>query len=219
MLVETPAEGRIMAKAEIFERDVDAYEKWFHDHSLAYVSEIKTVQALLPKEGEGVEIGVGTGRFAAPLKIRHGMEPSAAMAAIARRRGVAVSEGTAEKLPFEDERFDFALMVAALCFDDDPAAALREARRVLKPDGILVLGLVDRERPFGKSREQKEESVFWHEAACFSPAEVVALMKELGFHDFAFTQTIFQSLEMIAEVEPVREGYGEGSFVAVRGRK
>jgi SAM-dependent methyltransferase len=219
MLVETPAEGRIMAKAEIFERDVDAYEKWFHDHSLAYVSEIKTVQALLPKEGEGVEIGVGTGRFAAPLKIRHGMEPSAAMAAIARRRGVAVSEGTAEKLPFEDERFDFALMVAALCFADDPAAALREAHRILKPDGVLVLGLVDRERPLDKARDKKEESIFWHEAACFSTAEVVALMKEAGFHDFAFTQTIFQSLEMIAEVEPVREGHGEGSFVAVRGRK
>jgi SAM-dependent methyltransferase len=208
-----------MAKAEILEKDIDAYERWFHDHSLAYVSEIKAVQALLPKGGEGVEIGAGTGRFAAPLKIRHGVEPSAAMAAIARRRGVDVTEGTAEKLPFEDERFDFALMVAALCFADDPAAALREAHRILKPDGVLVLGLVDRERPLDKARDKKEESIFWHEAACFSTAEVVALMKEAGFHDFAFTQTIFQSLEMIAEVEPVREGYGEGSFVAVRGRK
>jgi hypothetical protein len=45
------------------------------------------------------------------------------------------------------------------------------------------------------------------------------MMEEAGFHDFSFTQTIFQPLEMIAEVEPVRAGYGEGSFVAVRGRR
>ena len=208
-----------MAKAEIFEMNVDAYEKWFHDHSLAYVSEIKAVQALLPKEGEGVEIGVGTGRFAAPLKIRHGVEPSTAMAAIARRRGVDVTEGTAEKLPFEDERFDYALMIATLCVVDDPGAALREVHRILTPAGVLVVGLVDRERPLGESQEQKGKSICWHDTACFSAAEVVALMKEGGFHDFAFTQTIFQPLEMIAEVEPVREGHGKGAFVAVRGRK
>ena len=208
-----------MAKAEILEKDIDAYERWFHDHSLAYVSEIKAVQALLPKGGEGVEIGAGTGRFAAPLKIRQGVEPSAAMAAIARRRGVEVAEGTADKLPFEDGRFDYALMIAALCVVDDPGAALREAHRILKPDGVLVVGLIDRERPLGESREQKGKSICWHDTACFSAAEVVALMKEAGFHDFAFAQTIFQPLELIAEVEPVRAGYGEGAFVAVRGVK
>lgn len=141
------------------------------------------------------------------------------MAAIARRRGVEVAEGTADKLPFEDERFDYGLMVAALCRIENPGAALREARRVLKPDGVLVVGLIERERPLRKTGKQKEKDVFRPEAACFSTAEVVAMMEEAGFHDFAFTQTIFQPLEMIAEVEPVRQGYGEGSFVAVRGLK
>jgi ubiquinone/menaquinone biosynthesis C-methylase UbiE len=208
-----------MPKTESFEKHVDRYEQWFLDNPLAYISEIKAIQALLPKSGEGVEIGVGTGRFAAPLKIRQGVEPAARMAALARKRGVEVSEGTAERLPFENGRFDFALMVTTLCFVDDPQAALREARRVLKPEGVLVVGLVDRASPLGKSyQKRQEESLFYREATFHSAAEVVELMKGAGFADFAFTQTLFRPLAEIEGVEPVREGHGKGSFVAIRGK-
>jgi SAM-dependent methyltransferase len=206
-----------MPKTEPFEKNLDRYEQWFMDNPLAYLSEIKAIQALLPKGGDGVEIGVGTGRFAAPLRIRYGVEPAAKMAAVARKRGVEVSEGTAEKLPFEEGRFDFALMVTTLCFADDPRAALREARRVLKVGGVLVVGLVDRESPLGKSyQKRKGESLFYREAAFFSAAEAATLMKEAGFADLTFTQTLFRPLEDIEEVEPVREGHGKGSFVAIR---
>jgi hypothetical protein len=41
----------------------------------------------------------------------------------------------------------------------------------------------------------------------------------VGFSDLQFRQTLFQPLEDLQEVEPVKEGHGEGSFVVVRGRK
>lgn len=208
-----------MAKIIPFEQNVERYEQWFLDHSLAYVSEIRAVKALLPK-GEGVEIGVGTGRFAAPLGIRNGVEPSGKMRVLAEKRGVNTAAGTAESLPFEDGRFDFALMVATLCFVDDPERALAEAHRVLKPGGYLLVGLVDRQSPLGQAYEKAKEQIpFYREARFFTAPEVVSLMERSGFAGFAFTQTIFKALEGIEEVEPVRKGHGQGAFVVIRGRK
>jgi hypothetical protein len=44
-------------------------------------------------------------------------------------------------------------------------------------------------------------------------------MEQSGFGDFVFKQTIFHSLSEVAENEPVKPGYDEGSFVVVRGKK
>jgi hypothetical protein len=52
---------------------------------------------MLPEGGTGIEIGVGTGRFAAPLGIKVGVEPARAMGEIARReRGIEVVAGVLE---------------------------------------------------------------------------------------------------------------------------
>lgn len=42
------------------------YDDWFERHRAAYLSELLAVRALLPWEGRGLEVGVGTGRFAGP---------------------------------------------------------------------------------------------------------------------------------------------------------
>lgn len=198
---------------------MNEYERWFLVHRLAYLSELRAVKSLLP-EGRGVEIGVGTGRFAVPLRIKIGVEPSERMAEIARKRGVFVLKGTAENLPLKNESFDFTLMVTTICFVDDPERALKEAHRILKRGGYLIAGIVDRESFLGKEYEKnKEKSVFYKSARFFSTEELMDLMRKAGFKEFKVVQTLFKHPSELSEIEPVKEGYGEGSFVVIGGRK
>ncbi|WP_309493383.1 methyltransferase domain-containing protein [Candidatus Hecatella orcuttiae] len=209
-----------MAKIEPFEKFALRYEAWFSRHRFAYESELQAVRELLPKGGEGVEIGVGSGRFAAPLGVRLGVEPSHKMLELAKEKGVEVVGGVAEALPLPPSRFDFALMVATLCFLDDVETAFREAWKVLKPGGCLVIGFIDRESPLGRLYQQRKgEDVFYGEATFHSVEEVVSRLRKSGFENFHFTQTIFHNLPEITAVEPVEEGHGKGSFVVVRARK
>jgi len=203
-----------------FETHTDEYEAWFEKNRFVYKAEVQAVKELLPEGKESIEIGVGSGRFALPLGVRLGVEPSPKMAEIATKRGIEVHKGIAEDLPFDDNRFDSALMVTAICFITDVTAAMREAYRVLKPGGVLVIGFVDRTSPVGKKYEvYKAENTFYREATFYSTDEVVSLMTGAGFRNFAFTQTIFRDLKDITDAETVKEGYGNGSFVVIRGEK
>ena len=209
-----------MPGVNAFDNNVDRYEQWFVDNPLAYVSELRAVRELLPAGGTGIEIGLGTGRFAAPLGIKKGVEPSQAMAELARKKGIEVVPGVAERLPFKDGEFDFCLMVTTVCFLDDMDLAFQEVRRVLKPAGAFVIGFVDRDSPLGKEYQtKKQKSAFYQHATFYSTEDIVSHLQHAGFGKLAFRQTLFLPLEEMIEVEPVKEGHDRGSFVVVRGEK
>jgi SAM-dependent methyltransferase len=130
-----------MPRISPFENYADEYESWFEKNLWVYEAELRAVKAMMPKVGSGVEIGVGTGRFAGPLGIKNGVEPSKRMRGFAKKRGIRALDGVAEKLPFGDSQFDFVLMVTTVCFVDDISRALMEAHRILSCEGVLTLAL------------------------------------------------------------------------------
>ncbi len=208
-----------MAKIEPFEKHTRRYEEWFEEHPDLYRWELKAIEHLLPDFSKGVEIGIGTGRFALPLGIRRGIEPSPKMAMIAMKKGLEVIPGIAEEIPLPDESVDFVLMVTTICFIDDPLQALKEIYRILKPDGTVIVGFVDRDTPLGDYYlEHRQESRFYAPATFFSAGEVSGLLHEAGFDELKAVQTLFgKRLESMEG--GIRPGWGEGAFVAIRGSK
>lgn len=208
-----------MSRVAPFESHTDRYERWFEQHQAAYCSEMLAVRAQMPLQGLGVEIGVGSGRFAAPLGVAIGIDPSFNMLRRARARGVVAVAGVAEALPFADDTFDFMLMVTTICFVDDVRAMLAEAHRVLKRQGDLIIGFIDRESSLGRHYlEQRVENVFYREATFYSAEQVASLLAESGFEAEGWVQTLTQSLELMREVEKTLPGRGQGAFVVVRAK-
>jgi len=201
-----------------FEALTARYDAWFERHQLAYLSELKALRALLP-EGpfSGLEVGVGTGRFASALGIWVGVDPANKCLKLARERGVEAILAIGEALPFREGAFDVVLMVVTFCFLADPEAALSEGHRVLKPEGRLLVGIIDRESKLGVlyTRKKAEGCPFYRDAVFYTPAEVVGMLKEHGFLVKKVVQTLFKLPWELNEVEEPEEGYGRGSFVAI----
>jgi ubiquinone/menaquinone biosynthesis C-methylase UbiE len=205
---------------EIFEESAKEYDDWFNRHELAYRSELAAVKTLMPQAGRGLEIGVGTGRFAAPLAIKIGVEPARSMSEIAQSRGLEVIRAYAEALPFPDHSFDVVLMVTVLCFLADPFNSILEATRVLKPRGHLVIAMIDPDTPLGQSYENnKEKSKFYRQAKFIRVSRVLKWFGQLGYPNINVLQTIFKDPATITDLEPVKKNYGEGVFVVIAGEK
>ncbi len=203
-----------------FDENASGYDDWFVRNESAYRSELDAVRRLLPECTRAVEIGVGTGRFAVPLGIELGVEPSEAMAQLARMRGVRVLKGVAEDLPLDDASYDLVLMVTTICFLDDVRRALAEADRVLVDGGFLLIGFLDRETELGSSYERKKsKSPFYKEATFYSSEDVLSELRRAGFGDLTSVQTIFKQPGDSEEQAPVEPGHGRGLFVVVRARK
>ena len=202
----------------IFDLYYKKYDAWYEKNRFAYLSEIEVLKKVIPQEGRGLEIGVGTGRFAAPLNITIGIDPSHNMLEIASQRGVNVRWGHGEDFVFLNDSFDYVAIIITICFVDDPLKVIQEAQRVLKRDGELVLGIIDKDSFLGRFYQTKK-SIFYKEAHFFSVQELVKLLKKVGFDGFTYYQTLFTLPDKVKSLQKPRKGFGKGGFVVIKATK
>ncbi len=199
-----------MAKTKIFEQYAAEYDSWFEHHKPEFALELKAIRKLLPETGTGIEIGAGTGRFTQALAVSLGIEPSAAMREIAIQRGVHIIAGSAESLPVNNNSYDYALLVTAVCFLDSLETAFKEVHRILKDNGSVIIALIDKASAVGK-KYAKNKSRFYRDANFYSADEIKKALENTGFHHF--------ELERALLPEDIKAGQVDGSFVVLRAEK
>jgi len=207
-----------MPKIEPFEKHTIEYDSWFDKNKEIYQSELVALKKVIPANMKGLEVGVGTGRFAVPLGIKLGIDPSQAMLSIAAAKGIKTVKGYAENLPFEDNSFDFILFVTTICFLDDISKAFKEANRVLKENGEIIIGLIDKDSYLGNRYEKiKNKNKFYKDAKFYSVNEIAVLLRESNFNNFRYYQTLINIDEKAIEIP--QKGYGKGGFVIIKANK
>lgn len=207
-----------MKTVQVFDQKSEEYDHWFDQHPVWFQSETDALAKVIPNTGHGVEIGVGTGRFAEKFDIDCGIEPSKNMARLAEQRGIKTSIAKAEDLPFVNETFDFAVMITTVCFLDDIRKAFRETGRILKPGGKFIIGLIDKDSPLGQTyQENKSDNPFYRNASFHSVTDITEHLENTGFGDFEFWQTLITAAER--EPEKPEPGFGDGGFVTIKAVK
>jgi ubiquinone/menaquinone biosynthesis C-methylase UbiE len=138
-----------------FDEHAAKYDGWFLNNRNVLQSEVELLAAVLANPGRALSVGCGSGLFEMILReshdieIRFGVEPAAGMAEIAEKRGMEVKIGSAEELPFEDASFDTVLFNGTPSYIGDLEKAFREAHRVLRPGGQVVVADVPAESSYG----------------------------------------------------------------------
>lgn len=205
-----------------FNEHVAEYEEWFDKYSFVFQSEVEAIRDFLPVGDNirGIEVALGTGRFSRELGIKEGIEPSENMRALALERGIEVLAGEAEHLPYKDRSFDFVLMAFCISYFENLPLAFKEAWRVLKEGGSLIVGFIDKNSIIGKFYQQRRpESVFYKQANFYSTKKIISQLNATGFTKLEFSQTLFHRLDNTTAFEPAKNGYGEGSFIVIKAIK
>jgi ubiquinone/menaquinone biosynthesis C-methylase UbiE len=196
----------------------EEYEKWFKENENTFQSELLAIRQVVPIGKKGIEIGIGSGIFAEQLDIKFGIDPSEKMLDLARKRDLNVVNGFAENLPFPDESFDFAAFITSICFIKNPEKAIKEAYRILRKEGEIIIAFIDKHSKLGQILDkEKDSSKFYSVASFCSVSEIIKIIENNEFKVSKIIQTLIDI--DVRLVEQPLEGFGKGSFVVIKAKK
>lgn len=224
-----------------FDQYASQYDAWFLENRNVLYSEVNLVASVLRDAGRILSVGCGSGLFEKILReerdidIRDGIEPSEAMAEIARKRGMTVAISTAEDADFGNSDYDTILFNGTPSYIDGLADVVRKAYEALPAGGRIVLIDVPKESSYGVLYNLAKALGTWNHPllqGCYPPnpypiefvdvakwrttAEKIEMLESAGFRDLAFAQTLTTHplYSDIIEEQPV-EGYDRGDYVAI----
>ncbi len=216
--------GAQRSRASAFEELAARYDAWYDTAhgQLLFSLELACLRPLVPPGPRPrLEVGVGSGRFAASLGLEIGIDPVRSPLRLAAERSVAVVQGAGEHLPFGDRTFGAVVIVVTLCFVENPAAVLGEVARVLRPGGRLVVGLVPLDSAWGRRYRAQGRAghPFYQNARFLTLAEHRRTIAGAGFTITGACSTLTQAPSNDPVGEQAHEGAVPGAgFVVFQAR-
>jgi len=229
-----------------FDEHAERHDGWYLANPIVLQSQLLLVKAALgTSPGRTLSVGCGSGLFEWLLRRDHGItideavEPSNAMAAVARMRGLNVHLGAAESLPMGAETFDTVLLNGTASYLARLEQALIDAHRVLRSDGFIVMADVPRESAYALIHELALCRGGWTHASFLGVAprspypldqttpvhwrttpEKAKILEATGFVGLHFLQTLTRHPVYANDsVEEPSLGYDRGGYVAIIAKK
>ena len=142
-------------------------EAWYKEYPFVLLSQIEALRQMLP-EGEqlnGAEIGMGTGEFADTLGIKERVVLYTDQNLQAKDK-ILIKIGDVEHLPYDDLSLDFIVIASCKNCFNDLHVAFQEIFRVLKKNGVLVIGFMERNSIIGRDYELCPMKNLWDKKMC-----------------------------------------------------
>jgi len=213
-------------KVRIFHDHVDRYESWFFSEKgrILFENELNALRFLLTgvNIGKALEVGVGTGEFAYNLGIKYGIDPALNALLKAKDRGIICVQGVAENLPFRDNVFDSIFIIVTICYVNDVNKTISEAYRVLKDNGLIIIGFINKDSQWGRLyiEKKKKGHLFYGPAKFYSFEEVKEVLIRNKFKVIKVVTTLYQSPLDSPKLENPVEGIKDNAgFIIILARK
>ena len=201
------------------------YNSLPENNSFVFQSEIVAIRGMLPESVEriGLTVGSDADLYDAALGLNGGIERFLQLPGNETDRGNEIREDEIDRPQYSDMQFDFILMILPVLSHENLFITMKEAYRILKADGSLLVGFMDRDHLNGRPHTSQENARSLYkqptQPAAYKVEKIINELIKAGFRDLEFKQTLFGNPDRVISIQQPRNGYGKGSFVVIGASK